>query len=41
MSDNESPKNPMTIIDLGAHRGSDIQYYLNKADFVVAVEANP
>lgn len=29
------------IYDLGAHNGSDLPYYLAKADKVVAVEANP
>lgn len=29
------------IWDLGAHNGSNIEYYLKKADCVVAVEANP
>lgn len=30
-----------TIYDLGANNGSNIPYYLKKADLVVAVEANP
>jgi FkbM family methyltransferase len=29
------------IYDFGANNGDDIQYYLRKADLVVAVEANP
>lgn len=29
------------IYDLGSNNGDDIPYYLKKADFVVAVEANP
>jgi FkbM family methyltransferase len=29
------------IYDIGANNGDDIPYYLMKADFVVAVEANP
>jgi FkbM family methyltransferase len=29
------------IYDFGANNGDDIPYYLKKADFVVAVEANP
>ena len=29
------------IYDLGAHNGNDLPYYLDKADLVVAVEANP
>ena len=29
------------ILDLGAHRGQDLPYYLRKAKKVVAVEANP
>ena len=41
MPNDKSPNYPVTIIDLGAHNGTDIQYYLNKADLVVAVEANP
>ena len=33
---------PLRIIyDLGANNGDDISYYLLKADYVVAVEANP
>jgi FkbM family methyltransferase len=31
----------MIIYDLGAHNGSDLPYYLEKADKVIAVEANP
>jgi FkbM family methyltransferase len=37
-------KNPIMkkiIYDVGAHNGSDIAYYLLKADLVVAIEANP
>lgn len=29
------------IFDIGSNNGDDIQYYLHKADLVVAVEANP
>jgi predicted RNA methylase len=29
------------IYDLGSNDGSNIPYYLKKADFVIAVEANP
>jgi FkbM family methyltransferase len=29
------------IYDFGSHKGEDIEYYLKKADLVVAVEANP
>ena len=29
------------IYDLGCHNGSNIPYYLLKADVVVAVDANP
>jgi len=29
------------IYDIGANNGDDIPYYLQKADVVVAVEANP
>ena len=29
------------VYDIGAHRGDDIEYYLRKAEKVVAVEANP
>jgi FkbM family methyltransferase len=29
------------IYDVGANNGDDIPYYLHKADFVVAIEANP
>jgi FkbM family methyltransferase len=29
------------IYDVGANNGDDIQYYLLKADLVVAIEANP
>jgi FkbM family methyltransferase len=29
------------IYDLGANNGDDVDYYLKKADIVVAVEANP
>jgi FkbM family methyltransferase len=32
---------PRLILDLGANNGDDIPYYLQKADLVVAVEANP
>lgn len=32
---------PRTIYDFGANNGDDIDYYLRKADRVVAVEANP
>lgn len=31
----------LVIYDLGANNGDDIPYYLQKADLVVAVEANP
>ena len=33
--------NSKSIYDLGANKGDDIPYYLQKADKVVAVEANP
>lgn len=33
--------NPIIIYDLGANDGEDIPYYLQKADLVIAVEANP
>lgn len=33
--------NVKTIYDFGAHDGTDIKYYLLKADRVIAVEANP
>lgn len=29
------------IIDFGANRGQNIEYFIKKADFVIAVEANP
>ena len=29
------------IYDFGANKGDDIPYYLKRADFVVAVEADP
>ena len=32
---------PRVIYDVGANTGHDIDYYLLKADRVVAVEANP
>lgn len=32
---------PSVIYDVGSHDGSDLPYYLEKADVVVAVEANP
>lgn len=32
---------PVVIYDIGANVGSNIPYYLKKADLVVAVEANP
>ena len=32
---------PRIIYDIGANNGDDVPYYLQKADLVVAVEANP
>ena len=34
-------KNKKVIIDFGANKGQNINYYLLKADIVVCVEANP
>jgi FkbM family methyltransferase len=37
----ENLESPIIIYDIGANRGSNIPYYLLKADKVIAVEANP
>lgn len=35
------PGQQRIIYDIGANNGDDVEYYLKKSDFVVAVEANP
>jgi FkbM family methyltransferase len=37
----EAPRRPDLILDLGANRGEDTEFYLAKGFKVVAVEANP
>lgn len=39
--DSSMPTARRVIYDFGANNGDDIGYYLQKADLVVAVEANP
>ena len=36
-----APLIPQTIYDFGANNGDDVDYYLRKAERVVAIEANP
>ena len=38
---NPNKKNKKVIIDFGANKGQNINYYILKADIVVCVEANP
>lgn len=37
----ESPSNAPLILDIGAHRGADSEFYLKKGFSVVAVDADP